>query len=124
MRLLAGFRMLLLAWAILGYAANGAQAHVKLSGGESLSLMLCSTDSPRTIELSLPVEPAEKTTDTCCGDCTAPAAFLPPHMEAPSQALLFAPPVEHSLPVSISPRSPLWPGAPPQGPPSSHIGPV
>lgn len=120
MKLFAIFRMLLLAIAALGYLANGAQAHLKLSGGETLSLMLCSVDSPRTIELHLPTEPAQEEPDTCCGDCAPPAAIAPPNTSALTRSVPRTQTLSQSLPEPVSPRSPLWPGAPPHGPPVSH----
>ena len=120
MRLLSAFRVLLLAIASLGYFANGAQAHVKVQAGEILELMLCSVHSSKAVAVELPAEPIEETKNTCCGDCTASVAI-----EVASPVLVLTPisfaetqPPEWRTP--ISPRSPLWPGAPPNGPPFSH----
>lgn len=113
-------RTLLLAIASLGYLANGAQAHIAISQGEHLDLMLCSAGETRTITLDLPGDPAEETEDTCCGDC-APSVSIevdPPRFNA--IVLAYADPVPTTPPAPVSPRSPLWPGAPPQGPPISH----
>lgn len=109
-----------MAIASLGYLANGAQAHLAISQGEHLDLMLCSTGQARTITLDLPGEPAEETEDTCCGDC-APAMSIvvdPPCLN--SIILSYSDPVPARPHDAISPRSPLWPGAPPQGPPNPH----
>lgn len=115
-----GFRILLLAIASFGYLANGAQAHLMISQGEHLDLMLCSTGETRTITLELPGDPVEETEDTCCGDC-APAASI----EVASPLLTpiivsYTDPVPSGQIEPVSPRSPLWPGAPPQGPPAEH----
>ena len=113
-------RTLFLAIASLGYLANGAQAHLAISQGEHLDLMLCSTGETRTITLDLPGDPVEETEDTCCGDC-APAVSIavdPPRLNAITLTYLDPLPAAPSTPVS--PRSPLWPGAPPQGPPLTH----
>ncbi|MEM7640008.1 MAG: hypothetical protein AAF269_13215 [Pseudomonadota bacterium] len=119
MRCASMIRFLILAFASLAYLANGAQAHLKISHGDTIELMLCSTGAERAVQLHLPGEPAEETEDTCCGDC------------APTPAILFAPlPVidvtlRHAIAatgpalVFVFPRSPLWPGAPPNGPPVS-----
>lgn len=108
---------MILAMASCAYLANGAQAHLQISHGESLDLMLCSTGTERVVQLHLPSEPAEETEDTCCGDC------------APSPVILYASPdvvriyLCHALATRcraaaiVYPRSPLWPGAPPNGPP-------
>ncbi|MEO1324281.1 MAG: hypothetical protein AAFV59_14875 [Pseudomonadota bacterium] len=114
------FRVLLLAIASLGYFANGAQAHVHISPGGTISVMMCSTDHARTIEMELPSQPVEETEDTCCGDCTSTGdvRFTSPVMSAIPVRYAMA----HFTPASdpISPRSPLWPGAPPHGPPTAR----
>lgn len=114
------FRLILLAIAAFGYLANGAQAHLQISQGESLSLLLCGTGADKTYELVIPGEPAEEMTDTCCGDCSTPSAIAPPRVGLRTQSMFFTPPSPAHLPDAVSPKSPLWPGAPPQGPPLSH----
>ncbi|NQY98443.1 MAG: hypothetical protein HRT82_14930 [Henriciella sp.] len=114
----AAFRMLLLAVASFGYFANGAHAHLQISEDEALSLLVCSTHSSKTVEIVIPGQPAEETEDTCCGDCAAPSAITPPRAGVILAVAIFAKPVPAHLPEAISPRSPLWPGAPPQGPPA------
>ena len=114
------FRTLLLALASFGYLANGAQAHLSVSQGETLDLMMCGTGSAKTIALEIPGDPIEETEDTCCGDC-APAQAIT--VRAPSLVptfAIFVVPVPTNLPHAVFPRSPLWPGAPPQGPPHTH----
>ncbi|MEL7113936.1 MAG: hypothetical protein AAFZ74_07295 [Pseudomonadota bacterium] len=120
MRFLFAFRVLLLSLASLGYFANGAQAHVKVQAGETLQLMLCSVHSSNTVEVELPSAPIEETEDTCCGDCTASLEFrvVPPVSTLIEIAFKEATPP--GVPEAVSPRSPLWPGAPPNGPPLSH----
>jgi hypothetical protein len=120
MNLFTALRILLLTVAAFGYLANGAQAHLKITSGESLSLMLCSTDSPRTVTLNLPGQPAQEELESCCGDCAPPVAIAPPHVSLQTRSLQFAQPLRSHLPAAVFPRSPLWPGAPPQGPPASH----
>ncbi len=111
------FRTLLLALASLGYLANGAQAHLHISNGETMDLMLCGTGSARTISIEIPGEPIHETEDTCCGDCMPSVATPPPEVPSFAAVLIFAEPVPVNLPLAVSPRSPLWPGAPPHGPP-------
>ncbi len=113
-------RMIVLAVAAFGYFANGAQAHLQISHSESLQLMLCGTATDKTVELVLPGEPAKETLDTCCGDCTPPVVLAPPRIASSIQVLQFAQPVPAQLPPAVSPRNPLWPGAPPHGPPTPH----
>ncbi|NQY41084.1 MAG: hypothetical protein HRT80_13400 [Henriciella sp.] len=112
--------MLLLAAASLGYFANGAQAHVRIMPGETISLMICSTGANRMLDMEIPGEPAEETKGTSCGDCAAPSALLPPEVRHIQPRVLFAQPLPAQMPEAVSPRSPLWPGAPPQGPPPFH----
>ena len=110
---------MLLALASLGYLANGAQAHLHVSNGESMDLMLCSTGSARTISIEIPGEPAQETEDTCCGDCVPSVATPWPDTPTFISVMIFADPVPSNLPLAITPRSPLWAGAPPQGPPET-----
>ena len=113
-------RLLLLAIAAFGYLANGAQAHLQISQGESLSLMLCGTGADKTYELVIPGEPAEERTDTCCGDCSPVSAITPPRIALARHVVWFVQPLAAHLPDAVTPKSPLWPGAPPHGPPPSH----
>ncbi|MEO0466752.1 MAG: hypothetical protein AAF216_09430, partial [Pseudomonadota bacterium] len=100
---------------------NGAQAHISVGHGETLDVMMCSLHGERTVTMELPGEPPKDTPETCCGDSTVPAALpadppvrlLVPMGAAWSTALPRAP--------VIHPGSPLWPGAPPQGPPLARI---
>lgn len=110
-------RTLLLALASFGYLANGAQAHLHVSGSESMDLMMCSTGSARTISIEIPGEPIQETEDNCCGDCVPSVTTGPPDAPSFKSVLIFADPVPSNLPLAVSPRAPLWPGAPPQGPP-------
>ena len=120
MRFWITLRILLLAAASLGYFANGAQAHVRITPGETISLMICSTGAKKTLNMEIPGEPAEETKGTTCGDCAAPSAVLPPVIKQIQPRLIFAQPLPAQMPQAISPRSPLWPGAPPQGPPTFY----
>ena len=120
MRFWIYFRVLLLVAASLGYFANGAQAHVRITPGETISLMMCSAGINRMMTTEIPGEPAEETKGTYCGDCAAPAALTPPAIAQAQPRALFSQPLPAQMPAAVSPRSPLWPGAPPQGPPLSH----
>ena len=110
-------RTLLLVVASLGYLANGAQAHVKISGGETLTLMMCASGVSKPIALTLPSEPAEEMEDQCCGECLQSIGTETPVAKrlSPPFIRLFRPTPQRHL--AVHPRSPLWPGAPPQGPP-------
>ncbi len=113
-------RVVLLAVASLGYLANGAQAHLHVSAGETLNLMLCGTGSAKSVSIDLPGDPIEETEDTCCGDCTPTSGIVATPPLVVSIILNYADPLPTHLPEPVSPRSPLWPGAPPQGPPNAH----
>ncbi|MEO1188649.1 MAG: hypothetical protein AAFW60_06220 [Pseudomonadota bacterium] len=112
-------RVLFLVMAATAYLANGAQAHLKISQGETLELMLCSTGAERAVKMHLPGEPAQETEDTCCGDCAPSPAILYASLRTADIALRHVIVTLHSMPTRVHPRSPLWPGAPPNGPP--HI---
>lgn len=118
-RVAALFQYLFAVIAVSGYIANGAQSHLMQHAGETLSIPMCSGSAPNIIQIGGDAAPVEMT-ETCCGDCL-PAIALPtsnPPLPAPYDhyvAQLTPPP--H---MSVHPRSPLWPGAPPQGPPAVH----
>ncbi|MCI4645343.1 MAG: hypothetical protein MRY64_11205 [Hyphomonadaceae bacterium] len=109
---------LLLFLAIAAYAANGAQTHLRFSAGEAVEIPMCGLGGDRTISLHLgDGDGPEKTSETCCGACMVPGA-----LPADSPQLITGPLQHAALPdtayvPAIHPRSTLWPGAPPQGPP-------
>ena len=113
------FRTLLLALASFGYLAHGAQAHIHINSGESMDLMLCSTGATRTISVDIPGEPPQETSETACGSCVSAPAIITAATPFLFKQLIFSRPVPMPQPATISPRSPLWPGAPPHGPPSA-----
>ena len=118
MLLWSAFRIALLALASLGYLANGAQAHLHVSGGETLEVMLCGSGNSRALRIEVPSEPIEETEDTCCGDCVPAVAIFPPESITVSTVTNFSQLIPARMPLLVSPRSPLWPGAPPHGPPN------
>ena len=111
---------MLLMVASLGYLANGAQAHLHVTNGDRLEVMLCGSGASQTVSLEIPGEPAQET-DTCCGDCVPSAALKPPAKIARVPVLSFSQLVPSHLPEAVSPRSPLWPGVPPHGPPHRSV---
>lgn len=116
----SSLRLLILFAAAFGYFANGAQAHLSISSGETLNLQMCTTGSSHTITLDLPGDPVKETRETCCGDCLTMAAVMAPHGAILIEQVFYVQPLPIELPERVSPRSPLWPGAPPNGPPSDH----
>lgn len=120
MQIWSYLRALLLIAATLGYVANGAQAHMRISAGETLDLMMCSIGTTKVTQLEIPGEPPEETQGTYCGDCASAAAVTPPDTIVFNTIIAFSQPMPSNLPQAITPRSPLWPGAPPHGPPPPH----
>lgn len=120
MRLFALFRAIMLIAASLGYFSNGAQAHVEVHPGESLQVLMCGSKTLKPVALKIPGQPIEETEGTSCGDCAAQVAV---QLTQPHLSLIT---LQHSrlefphLVHRVSPRSPLWPGAPPNGPPELH----
>lgn len=120
MALWSHLRSFLLILACLGYLANGAQAHVHVPGAQTLSLKMCSTDTLTAVEIDIPGGPIEATEDTCCGACTLAVALISPEPLQRDGMRIYPQPIPFGLPNLVSPRSPLWAGAPPHGPPSRH----
>lgn len=112
-------RHLILWLGIIGFLANSSQAGVRIDQDEILVLKMCGSGN-KTIQLELPKTPPESNEIHDCEACSPSIieayfvyvlngiAWLKPKTE---QGLTSAP---------VSPRSPLWPGAPPQGPPIPH----
>ncbi|MEM7765932.1 MAG: hypothetical protein AAF253_00415 [Pseudomonadota bacterium] len=107
---------LLAVLAIAAYAANGALAHLVPGGSQVIHVGICGPGGGE-LAVDLGSSPAEETGDTCCGLCLV-APVLP--AEAPVRMLVGLAREPAPLPLdvpAVSPRLPLWPGAPPQGPP-------
>ncbi|MEM1106877.1 MAG: DUF2946 family protein [Pseudomonadota bacterium] len=116
------FRLLALLLALFAYAVNGAQARVAVTPGETLSVPICSLHGDityMTIDVGGGGPPGEPT-HTHCEACTI-AAAVP---SAPPARLTA--PAGHTIGLGspaapqVHPSSPLWPGAPPQGPPTAR----
>lgn len=106
---------------LFAYLANGAQAHLRIVPGETISIPICGDGLSRAIEIDVGGDHEDTSDRTCCGDCLVPLA-LPVTAPVLPQRLISAS-VWTSQPVRSAghPRSPLWPGAPPQGPPSFRM---
>lgn len=104
--------------ALAGYIANGAQPHLTMHSGETLELQLCGDGGTRSITIEISGEPGEFDETTCCGDCIAAAALPITYSALPSPVIAHTLHLRVQNVTSISPRSPLWPGAPPHGPPT------
>ena len=103
--------------AIAGYIANGAQLHLTLHPGERLSIKMCGGERPRTIQLEFKGDPAESDDEFCFSDCIMVVALLANDIPQITAAVCYVMTRAGLHPISITPRSPLWLGAPPQGPP-------
>lgn len=112
---------LLLLLASIGLIADNAQAHLHVSSGEIVQVMMCGAGTKQTIKIEVPGEPVEET-DTCCGDCISNnVAIEPPIQGQFRKAIYFLQPEPSGLPIAVYPNSPLWPGAPPHGPPYPSV---
>lgn len=113
-------RHLAAALALVGYLAHGGQAHLAFSEGETVSIMMCGQGGNRTIELDFgETSPPEDTKSEHCGDCTHPPDAA--HAASEDTACSGMLPVRVLLKRQsepVHPGGPLWPGAPPNGPPT------
>ncbi|MEL7041323.1 MAG: hypothetical protein AAGL90_07355 [Pseudomonadota bacterium] len=119
MTLWGRIRHLLLWIGVIGFIANTAQARVEVDAGETLALQVCN-EHGALVELELPGAPPEQKTGGHCQACYLPA--LAPRFEPISEPCIWIAPVlsEQIASPRVFPRSPLWPGAPPNGPPFAH----
>tara|TARA_R110000787_G_scaffold16825_5_gene52922 strand:+ start:5906 stop:6277 length:372 start_codon:yes stop_codon:yes gene_type:complete len=113
-------RALLVCLAFAAYVANGMQTHLQLTPGETVKVALCGGGPPRAVTLKLSGAPAEPQQDDCCGTCLMAPPVLPVSPMLPARAPAVLPDWSASPVTFIHPGSPLWPGAPPQGPPSAR----
>lgn len=113
-------RLVCLLAAFFAYAANGAQAHIGMAHGETVSVLMCGTgSSERFITLQLGGDGPVETSETCCGDCMVAVALPadpPARLRVPVRVAI---PLDAGTAPLVHPRSPLWPGAPPHGPPTA-----
>lgn len=112
---------LLLLLASIGLIANNAQAHFDVSSGKIVQVMMCGAGTKQTIKIEVPGEPVEET-DTFCSDCISNnVAIEPPTQGQFRIAIYVLQPEPSGLPIAVYPNSPLWPGAPPHGPPYPSV---
>lgn len=119
-RLLQTLRAAFVLAAFLSVTANGAQAHLGMSAPGSIFLPICGPAADQFIVLTVgePV-PVNVEGQTCCGDCMAFAAIvdLAPNTLAHYAPLVILIPAQPDL--AYDPGAPVWPGAPPHGPPAT-----
>ena len=104
---------------LFAYLANGAQAHLRIVPGETISIPICGDGLSRSVEVDVGGHHEDTSDRTCCGDCLVPLALPVAAPALPLRAITTS--VRPSQPARSAghPRTPLWPGAPPQGPPQS-----
>lgn len=104
---------------LMSVISNGAQAHLGMSAPGKIAMPICGMGDGAVIVLSLGQEaPINAEHESCCGDCVAFAAIT---QDAPSSVGLFAGrarPQPRQPILSFKPSAPIWPGAPPHGPPA------
>ena len=117
----ASIRFLCLIVALFAFVANGAQTHLSFSDSQTVSVPMCHGTTTSMVDLVIGQTPVEEDRSSCCGDCSVGfwAATLP-ELNARVLELVFTTETL-SRPVLVFPRSPLWPGAPPQGPPLGSV---
>lgn len=104
--------------AAFGLFANGAQAHVQVRSPDSIDVPMCGNGQGQVMHIGIgDPHPVDTGAETCCGDCLLTAAILSPEPVLPARTVVSQLIVSQSPTAVVSPRSPLWPGAPPVGPP-------
>jgi hypothetical protein len=103
---------------LFAYLANGAQAHMRVTPSETITIPVCGDGPSRTIAITIGGETEDTSGRTCCGDCLMPVINQTDAPALPVRTALTLPVAFIPAPYHVHPRSPLWPGAPPQGPPS------
>ncbi|MEO0982304.1 MAG: hypothetical protein AAFX03_06595 [Pseudomonadota bacterium] len=114
---MAWLRALTFVLATVSLLASGARAHVSIEAGETLQLKLCGDGAGGSVTLDLGGGPAAPAPHAAC-DCGLTAAATPPEAPTvPTRTLVRYVAYAPSEPPLARPGDPLWPGAPPQGPP-------
>lgn len=110
-------RTALLLVAVLAYALNGASAGVAKAGDGTVLIPICSSEGTRYVSLEVSGDAPADMPETKCGDCLLAAAIMPNAVSLTKPVAAFAA-APFALPAQALPdRSPIWPGAPPTGPP-------
>jgi len=91
-----------------------------IHSGETLSLQMCGV-SGKSVELQIKGSAPEELEEECCGECAMPALLEAGEPVSLRPVIALYVTLAAKAQNQISPRSPLWPGAPPQGPPHTHI---
>ena len=111
-------RLLTVLFAVAFLGHNG-QLHLQFPQGKTVSVLMCGSGTNRIVDITFGEEgPPSNTKSECCGNCTLNYDAVTP--KAQPVAIKGEPPVRVLLARQVSPvhpGSPLWPGAPPIGPP-------
>lgn len=106
--------------AAFGLFANGAQAHVQVRSPDSIEVLMCGNGLGHVVHIGVgDPHPVDTGAETCCGECLLTAVAPPPEPVLPVRRVASQLTVSEAPTAVVSPRSPLWPGAPPLGPPAS-----
>lgn len=117
-RALPLLRTVILLIAALAYAMNGAHAGVKKSSDGTLLLPICSVDGTHFISVDIEDKGPAEISDHKCGACLVAAAIVPATCQLPKPIAVFDG-QPFAWPVRSRPeQAPIWPGAPPTGPPA------
>jgi hypothetical protein len=113
------FNRLLTVLFAVAFLGHSGQLHLQFPQGETVSVLMCGSGTHRMVDISFGEEgPPSDTKSECCGDCTLNHDAVTP--EAQSVANKAELPIRVLLAWQgepVHPGRPLWPGAPPIGPP-------
>ncbi len=111
------FRVVALWFAVSAYAAHGAQAKVVTADNGTLTLPICSVEGTKYITVEVGDDQPVETALVDCGCCLVLDGETPDTLlTGPSLAV--APQLKPRIAIKTAEtRSPIWPGAPPIGPP-------
>lgn len=116
---LSPVRVLALCFAVIAYALNGAQTGLAIGSDGTILVPICSPDGTRYVSIDTgDTGDAEIVAD--CGACLVIAGLRP---DEPFQTPVFMAVSPHPARIDIvdpALRSPIWPGAPPIGPPTKQ----
>jgi len=118
-RVMSALRCLAVGLAMLGVLGQGSQTHLAFAEGETITVLICGQGGSRTVEMTLGGDgPPEDTNPGGCDDCTpAPGALSLKAQTAVGSNILPVRVLRSREGDPVHPGGPLWPGAPPNGPP-------
>ncbi len=103
--------------AAFAFVLNGARAGVQQDDTGSLVIPICSVDGTRYVRVDIDDDAPAETPEAHCGSCLLVAAIVPEACRLAKPLGVFEA-AAFALPKQALPdRSPIWPGAPPTGPP-------